>query len=200
MATVDWAAIENPNSARNKPEFENANVSFECEWIDDKDQPVKKDGSFEKKKRVIVLINYPGRDVTPLRWDHLNSRQKAEFQSRYDQWEKGEAITVKGFPLINWSVMPRMTCELFNRAGFQTVEQVAAIHGNENKELPTELKQWPKKAKIFIESAESTQAQVAALTERLEKAEHLLKQYEDKMEMMVRNAAVGSPVLNGASH
>jgi hypothetical protein len=93
-----------------------------------------------------------------------------------------------------------MTCELFQRGGFQTIEQVAAIHNNNNTELPTELKPWPKKAKIFLESADSTQAQVATLTERLEKAEHLLKQYEDKMEMMVRNSAVGSPVLSNGSH
>jgi predicted nuclease with TOPRIM domain len=91
---------------------------------------------------------------------------------------------------MNWSVMPRATYELFLRAGFQTVEQVAAIADHSNTELPTELRKWPKKAKIFLESADSTQAQVASLTERLEKAETLLKQYEDKLEMMVKQNAV----------
>lgn len=193
MASVDWAAIENPALGRNKPEFENANIAFECNWIDDKEKP-KKDGTYESKRQVIVLINYPGRDVTGIRWDHLNNRQKAELQSRYDQWEKGEPVTVKGTPLMNWSVMPRSTYELFIRAGFQTIEQVAAIEGNTNTELPTEIKRWPKKARIFLESADSSQAQVAALTEEVQKLRALNKQYEDKIEMMVKNAAVGSPL------
>lgn len=189
MGSVDWEAIENPNKNRNKPEFENANIKFEAEWIDDKDKP-KKDGTFEQKKRVIVLINYPGMDVTGIRWDHMSPRQRAELQSRYDQWEKGEEITVQGTPIVNWSVMPRATYELFIRAGFQTIEQIAAISGNVNTELPTELKRWPKKAKAFLDAAGSDQAQVAHLSEELADAKKYIKQLEDKLEMMVKQAAV----------
>lgn len=194
MGSVDWAAIENPNLARNKPEFENANIKFEAEWIDDRDKPTKKDGTFEQKKRVIVLISYPGGDETGIRWDHLAPRQRAELQSRYDQWEKGEVITVKGTPIVNWSVMPRATYDLFIRAGFQTIEQIAALEGHTNTELPTELKRWPKKAKQFLDASDSTQSQVAALTEEVEKLRGYSKALEDKLEMMVRNAAIGAPM------
>ena len=194
MGSVDWAAIENPNGSRNRPVFDNANVSFEGNWIDDREAPKKKDGSFEQKKQVIALISYPGKDTTAIRWDHMSPREKAELQSRYDQWEKGEVITVKGTPLVNWSVMPRSTYELFIRAGFQTIEQIAALNGHTNTQLPTELKVWPKKAKLFLEASESTQAQVAALTEEVEKLRTYSKALEDKLEMMVRNAAVGNPM------
>jgi len=193
MSSVLGVTIDNSPRA-NRPEFENANVTFEGVWVDDRDKP-KKDGTFEQKRQVIVLVNYPGqRDSTPMRWDHLPPRTKAEFQSRYDQWEKGETLTVKGYPLANWSVMPRATYELFIKNGFQVVEQIAALEGHANTELPTELKKWPKKAKIFLESAESTQAQFAALTEEVEKLRDICARQNDRIEMMVKNAAIGSPV------
>lgn len=195
MSSILGVTIDNrPNGS--KQEFENANVSFEGHWIDDRDKPTKKDGSYEQKKQVIVLLSYPGnKDVTALRWDHLSPRQKNELQSRYDQWEKGEVLTVKGSPLQQWSVLPRATYELFIRAGFQTIEQVAALDGHSNTELPTELKKWPKKAAIFLESAGSTQAQVAALTEQVEKLSALCASQADKIEMMVKNTAVGRAAL-----
>lgn len=195
MSSVLGVTIDNRPSG-SKPEFENANVSFEGHWIDDRDKPTKKDGSYEQKKQVIVLLSFPGsKDVTALRWDHLSPRQKNELQSRFDQWEKGEVLTVKGSPLQQWSVLPRATYELFLRAGFQTIEQVAALEGHANHELPTELKKWPKKAATFLESAGSTQAQVAALTEQVEKLSALCASQADKIEMMVKNAAVGAPVF-----
>jgi hypothetical protein len=193
MSSVLGVTIDNSPS-KNRPEFENANIQFEGEWIDDKTKP-KKDGTFEQLRKVIVLISYPGqRDSTPIRWDHLPPRTKAELQSRYDQWEKGEVLTVKGTPLVSWSVLPRSTYELFVRAGFQTVEQVAALEGHSNTELPTELKKWPKKAKLYIDSANSTQSQVAALTEEVEKLREICEKQNDRIEMMVKNAAIGAPV------
>ncbi len=120
--------------------------------------------------------------------------KKAELQSRYDQWENGEELTVTGSPLQNWSVLPRATYELFIRAGFQTIEQIAALDGHSNTELPTELRKWPKKAVTFLESAGSSQSQVAALTEQVEKLTALCASQADKLEMMIKNAAVGSPV------
>lgn len=193
MSSVLGVTIDN-SPRTNKPEFENANISFEGEWVDDRTRP-KKDGTFEKIRKVIVLVNYPGRrDSTPMRWDHLPPRTKAEFQSRYDQWEKGEVLTVKGFPLANWSVMPRATYELFVKNGFQVVEQIAALDGHSNTELPTELRKWPKKAKTFLDSADSTQAQVAALSEEVEKLREICAKQADRIEMMVKNAAVGAPI------
>lgn len=195
MSSVLGVTIDN-SPRGSKQEFENSNISFEGHWVDDRDKPLKKDGTYEQKRQVIVLISYPGsKDTTPLRWDHLSPRQKAELQSRYDQWEKGEVLTVKGSPLQNWSVLPRATYEVFLRAGFQTIEQVAALDGHSNTELPTELKKWPRKAKIFLESAESNQAQVAALTEQVEKLTALCASQADKLEMMIKNTAVGSPVF-----
>jgi len=94
-------------------------------------------------------------------------------------------------------VLPRAIYEILVKAGFQTVEQLADIVGNNNTELPTELKAWPKKAKQHLDAAGSTQAQVAALTERVEKAETYARHLEDKLEMMVRNAATGSPMDRG---
>lgn len=194
MTSVLGVTIDN-SPRGSKAEFENSNVSFEGVWIDDREKPVRKDGTFEQKRQVIVLISYPGsRDSTPMRWDHLSPRQKAELQSRYDQWEKGEVLTVKGSPLQNWSVLPRATYELFIKAGFQTIEQIAALDGHSNTELPTELKKWPKKAATFLEAAGSTQAQVAALSEQVEKLSALCASQASKMEMMIKNAAVGAPV------
>lgn len=195
MTSVLGVTIDNSPKG-SKLEFENSNISFEGHWIDDRDKPTKKDGTYEQKRQVIVLISYPGsRDSTALRWDHLSPRQKNELQSRYDQWEKGEVLTIKGSPLQNWSVLPRATYELFIKAGFQTIEQVAALEGHSNTELPTELRKWPKKAALFLESAGSTQAQVAALTEQVEKLTALCASQADKMEMMIKNAAVGAPVF-----
>lgn len=194
MSSVLGVTIDNTPQSRNKPEFENANVSFEALWVDDREKP-KKDGTYEQKRQVVVLISYPGnRDSTPMRWDHLSFRQKAELQSRFDQWEKGEVLTVKGFPLANWSVMPRATYELFIKNGFQVVEQIAALEGHNNHELPTELRKWPKKAKTFLDSADSTQAQVAALSEEVEKLREICAKQADRIEMMVKNAAVGAPI------
>jgi hypothetical protein len=195
MSSVLGVTIDNSPASKARPEFETANVAFESQWVDDRDKPKNKDGTYQQKKQVIVLISYPGnRDSTPMRWDHMSHRQKMELQSRYDQWEKGDDITVKGTPLVSWSVLPRATYELFIRAGFQTLEQVAAIADHNNTELPTELKKWPKKAKLFLDAAGSDQARVAALTEEVEALRALNRQYEDKIEMMVKNAAVGSPI------
>lgn len=185
MAVVDWAAIENPSSAKNKRQFENANLTFIYEWMDDHGKK-RPDGTYEKKQVEIVMVSYPGGEKTPVRVD---DRIRQEYKREYDLWKEGLPVPLSGTPLTDWTAIPRAVCEELERFGFHTVEQLASGADSATTKLGP-LKSWAKKAKEFMKAANSTQAQVAALTEQLERESEKSARYEEQIAQLMKRIEV----------
>jgi hypothetical protein len=181
MATVDWAAIENPRAATPKRMFEGSNRKFYYEWVADTSKP-KGDGTFEEKQVEMIMVEYPGADKTPVR---ITDQIREEYAAEYNAWKKGVEIPVTGTPLTKWSAMPRAVCEEMERFGFLTLEQLSSANDAAANKLGP-LKSWVKKAKEFEKAANSDQAKVAALTEQLERQMTINAKLEQDNERLIK--------------
>lgn len=89
------------------------------------------------------------------------------FREMFERWKRGEEIPVEGTPIKNWPVISPSMQAAIVKAGFRTVEELAAAGDAEIGSIGIGSLDVRQKARLFLEAANGP----GKLTARVEAAE-----------------------------
>lgn len=181
MATVDWEAVMNGRPTHRRS-LDGSNLRFYHDYIDDPEATAKANGIPKKKEIEMLEVHYPGGDKTPLRVDD-NIRQ--EYAAEYNAWKQNQEPPTSGTPLSEWSLMPRSVVEELRHFGIKTVEQLKDLPDEPKRRLGP-LGSWCKKAKEWDKASNSSQAQVTALQEQLDRQTKRADKLEEQVSQLIK--------------
>lgn len=142
----------------------------------------------EEAKRLIcdeiecVEVFPPGGERTVVKLEDVH---KLEYAAEYAAWKANQAQPESGTPLSEWTLLSKSTCEELKYLGIRTVEQLAEANDAAKQKMGP-LQSWCKKAKDWLESANTKQSEVTALKERLERAEKKAKKLEEQLTVLIQ--------------
>ena len=180
MAQIDWNTIINGQSQQKK-RFAGANVKFFNVYNENRDK------SFLAGRAIFneipsISIQYPGGDETVRK---IEPQDIVDYPEDYKAFISGNEPIVGGTPLAEWPLMNGSILRELQHIGFKTVEQLAETNDETKRRLgPTS--RFVKMAKDWLDAANSSQFQVTALKQQLERAQGRTEKLEEQVDLLMQ--------------
>jgi hypothetical protein len=180
MAQIDWNGLMNGQTQQRK-RFHGANIKFFNSYNENKEK------SFQAGRSIFdeipsISIQYPGGDETVRK---IEPQDIADYPDLYAAFKAGSEVVVSGTPLAEWTLMNGSTLRESQHLGFKTVEQLADAHDEIKRKLgPTG--RFVKMAKDWLDAANSSQFNVVALKQQLEREQKRTAKLEEQVELLLQ--------------
>ena len=161
--------------------FHGANVRFFNSYNENKEKSLQAGRSiFDEIPS--ISIQYPGGDETVRK---IEPQDVADYPELYAAYKAGSEAVVSGTPLAEWPLMNGSTLRELQHLGFRTVEQLAEAHDEIKRKLgPTG--RFIKMAKDWLDAANSSQFNVVALKQQLEREQKRTAKLEEQVELLLQ--------------
>jgi hypothetical protein len=180
MAQIDWNNLMNGQQQQRK-RFHGANVRFFNSYNENKEKSLQA-GRAIFDEIPSISIQYPGGDETVRK---IEPQDVADYPELYAAFKAGSEAVVSGTPLAEWTLMNGSTLRELQHLGFKTVEQLADAHDEVKRKLgPTG--RFVKMAKDWLEAANSSQFNVVALKQQLEREQKRTAKLEEQVELLLQ--------------
>lgn len=180
MAQIDWHNLMN-GQMQQKKRFHGANVRFFNSYNENKEKSLTA-GRAIFDEIPSISIQYPGGDETVRK---IEPQDVADYPELYAAFKAGSEAVVSGTPLAEWPLMNGSTLRELQHLGFKTVEQLADAHDEIKRKLgPTG--RFVKMAKDWLEAANSSQFNVVALKQQLEREQKRTAKLEEQVELLLQ--------------
>lgn len=180
MAQIDWHNLMN-GQMQQKKRFHGANVRFFNSYNENKEKSLAA-GRAIFDEIPSISIQYPGGDETVRK---IEPQDVADYPEQYAAFKAGSEAIVSGTPLAEWPLMNGSTLRELQHLGFKTVEQLADAHDEIKRKLgPTG--RFVKMAKDWLEAANSSQFNVVALKQQLEREQKRTAKLEEQVELLLQ--------------
>lgn len=180
MAQIDWHSLMNgqkdPSDA-----YRGANVKFFNAYSENKEKS-QKEGRPIFDEIPSISIQWPGMDETVRR---IEPRDIETWPQKYAAFMAGSEPVTSGTPLAEWTLCPGNVVRELQHLGFKTVEQLAEANDDVKRRLGTAA-QFVKKAKEWMQAADSTRNQVVSLKEQLEREKARTSKLAEQMELLLQ--------------
>ena len=180
MAQIDWNNLMNGGDTRKK-RYHGANVKFFNAYQENREKSLAA-GRAVFDEIPSVSIQYPGGDETVRR---IEPHDLVEYPELYAAFQSGNAPIESGTPLQEWAPLNGSALRELQHMGFKTVEQLAETSDDVKRRLGT-LSKFVKIAKDWIDAANSTQFQVTALKQQLEREQRRTEKLESQVELLMQ--------------
>ena len=178
MAQIDWHNLMN-GQMQQKKRFHGANVRFFNSYNENKEKSLTA-GRAIFDEIPSISIQYPGGDETVRK---IEPQDVADYPEQYAAFKAGSEAVVSGTPLAEWPLMNGSTLRELQHLGFKTVEQLADAHDEIKRKLgPTG--RFVKMAKDWLEAANSSQFNVVALKQQLEREQKRTEKLDAPVELL----------------
>jgi hypothetical protein len=179
MPQIDWNSLM--NNAAPKKRYAGANVKFFNSYNENKQKSLDA-GRPIYDEIVSISIQWPGGDETVRR---VEPQDIAEYPEKWAAFQAGNQPIESGTPLAEWPPLPGSTLRELQHLGFQTLEQLADANDEIKRRLgPTG--RFVTMAKDWLESSNSSQAQVTALKQQLEREQRRTAKLEEQVELLMQ--------------
>jgi hypothetical protein len=179
MPQIDWNSLM--NNAAPKKRYAGANVKFFNSYNENKQKSLDA-GRPIFDEIVSISIQWPGGDETVRR---VEPQDIAEYPEKWAAFQAGNQPIESGTPLAEWPPLPGSTLRELQHLGFQTLEQLADANDEIKRRLgPTG--RFVTMAKDWLESSNSSQAQVTALKQQLEREQRRTAKLEEQVELLMQ--------------
>lgn len=181
MAQIDWNNLMNGQMQQQRKRFHGANVRFFNSYNENKEKSLQAGRSiFDEIPS--ISIQYPGGDETVRK---IEPQDVADYPELYAAYKAGSEAVVSGTPLAEWPLMNGSTLRELQHLGFRTVEQLAEAHDEIKRKLgPTG--RFIKMAKDWLDAANSSQFNVVALKQQLEREQKRTAKLEEQVELLLQ--------------
>jgi hypothetical protein len=180
MAQIDWNTLMN-GQAQQRRRFHGANVRFFNSYNENKEKSLQA-GRAIFDEIPSISIQYPGGDETVRK---IEPQDVQDYPELYAAFKAGSEVVVSGTPLAEWPLMNGSTLRELQHLGFKTVEQLADAHDELKRKLgPTG--RFIKMAKDWLEAANSSQFNVVALKQQLEREQKRTAKLEEQVELLLQ--------------
>lgn len=182
MAQIDWSAIMNGGSEYEpKRRYKGANVQFFNAYNLNREKTAAA-GREVYDEIPSISIQFPGHDVTVRR---IEQQDILEYPDKYAAFKAGSEPVESGTPLSAWTLMNGAAMKELQYLGFKTVEQLAEASDEAKRKLGT-LGKFVKMAKDWLDAANSTQTQIVAMQQQLEREKERTKRLEHQLELLIQ--------------
>ena len=180
MAQIDWNNLMNGQQQQRR-RFHGANVKFFNSYNENKEK------SLEAGRAIFdeipsISIQYPGGDETVRK---IEPQDIQDYPELYAAFKAGSEVVVSGTPLAEWTLMNGSTLRELQHLGFKTVEQLADAHDELKRKLGPTGK-FVKMAKDWLDAANSSQFNVVALKQQLEREQKRTAKLEEQVELLLQ--------------
>lgn len=156
LVTFKYVPVEDRTASIASGKFTTKDIAFV-----DIVRPGSKDVfTAEAEKWLDKLAEDARQNRAPLQW-------ATGFRDMFEKWKRGEEIPVEGTPIKNWPAISPSMQNTVVKAGFRTVEELAAAGDAEIGSIGIGALDMRKKARTFLEAASGP----GKLTARVEAAE-----------------------------
>ena len=171
----------NGQMQQQRKRFHGANVRFFNSYNENKEKSLQAGRSiFDEIPS--ISIQYPGGDETVRK---IEPQDVADYPELYAAYKAGSEAVVSGTPLAEWPLMNGSTLRELQHLGFRTVEQLAEAHDEIKRKLgPTG--RFIKMAKDWLDAANSSQFNVVALKQQLEREQKRTAKLEEQVELLLQ--------------
>lgn len=181
MAQIDWQALMNGRDRHPSDAYRGANVRFFNAYQENREKS-QKEGRPIYDEIPSVSIQWPGMDETVRR---IEPQDIQNWPEKYAAFKSGSEAPQSGTPLSEWTLCPGTVVREFQHLGFKTVEQLAAANDEVKRKLGTAA-QFVKRAKEWLDAANSTPNQVVNLKEQLEREKKRTSKLEEQLELLLQ--------------
>jgi len=180
MAHIPWEQIMHGSQQNDKP-FKGANVKFFNAYQENrlKSQDAGRPIYDEIPS---ISIQYPGMDETVRR---IEPRDIEAYPELYKAFRSGSEPVQDGTPLQEWTLLPGTAMRELQYLGFKTVEQLAEANDDVKRRMGP-LVQFVKRAKDWIEAANTPQNEIVAMRESLEKERARTFKLEEQLAILMQ--------------
>jgi hypothetical protein len=180
MAQIDWNNLMNGQMQQRK-RFHGANVRFFNSYNENKEKSLQA-GRAIFDEIPSISIQYPGGDETVRK---IEPQDVADYPELYAAFKAGSEAVISGTPLAEWPLMNGSILRELQHLGFKTVEQLADAHDEVKRKLgPTG--RFIKMAKDWLDAANSSQFNVVALKQQLEREQKRTAKLEEQVELLLQ--------------
>jgi len=180
MAQIDWNNLMNGQQQQRR-RFHGANVKFFNSYNENKEKSLQA-GRAIFDEIPSISIQYPGGDETVRR---IEPQDIQDYPEDYAAFKAGSEVVVSGTPLAEWTLMNGSTLRELQHLGFKTVEQLADAHDELKRRLGPTGK-FVKMAKDWLDAANSSQFNVVALKQQLEREQKRTAKLEEQVELLLQ--------------
>lgn len=181
MAQIDWNNLMNGQMQQQRKRFHGANVRFFNSYNENKEKSLQA-GRAIFDEIPSISIQYPGGDETVRK---IEPHDVADYPELYAAFKAGSEPVISGTPLAEWPIMNGSTLRELQHLGFKTVEQLADAHDEIKRKLgPTG--RFVKMAKDWLDAANSSQFNVVALKQQLEREQRRTAKLEEQVELLLQ--------------
>jgi len=180
MAQIDWNSIIS-GTAPQKKRYAGANVRFFNAYNENEEKSLQA-GRPIFDEIPSISIQFPGGDETVRR---IEAQDMQEYAELYARFKAGSEPVTEGTPLAEWPMMTGSGMRELQYLGFRTVEQLANASDEAKRKLGT-LSRFAKLAKEWLDSANSSQNEVAKLKTLLEREQDRTAKLEHKLELLLQ--------------
>lgn len=147
-----------------KRRFEGANIRFFTETILDQKATDAANGIPKYKEVDRLEVHFPGGDKTVR---EIEPQDKTDYPLQYNAFKEAKEPPIEGTSLMEWAPLPRSGAMELAYFGIRSVEQLSSLPSDLERKIGP-LAKWCKPAREWLESANSSQAVVAALRAEVE--------------------------------
>lgn len=171
----------NGQMQQQRKRFHGANVRFFNSYNENKEKSLQA-GRAIFDEIPSISIQYPGGDETVRK---IEPHDVADYPELYAAFKAGSEPVISGTPLAEWPIMNGSTLRELQHLGFKTVEQLADAHDEIKRKLgPTG--RFVKMAKDWLDAANSSQFNVVALKQQLEREQRRTAKLEEQVELLLQ--------------
>lgn len=169
------------NGAAPKKRYSGANVKFFNAYNENKEKSLAA-GRAVFDEIPSISIQWPGGDETVRK---IEPQDIAEYPEQYAAFKAGSEPITSGTPLSEWPLMNGSTLRELQHIGFKTVEQLSQANDELKRKLgPTG--RFIKMAKDWLDAANSSQFEVVALKQQLEREQKRTAKLEEQVELLIQ--------------
>jgi hypothetical protein len=161
---------------RAKSPYGNAHVEFQLVHEIDPEATAKANGQPKYREKEILMV-HSGREKTPV---EVTDYHRSLYAEKYAAFKGGLEQPIEGTPLSEWAMIPRTAVLELAHFNVKTVEQLAGLSGDLKKKIGP-LSSYCKSAKVWLESASSTQSEVTQLRAEIERESKARQSLEEQV-------------------
>lgn len=180
MAQIDWNALMNGDSQKKK-RYAGANVKFFNAYNENREKSAS-EGRPIFDEIPSISIQWPGMDETVRR---IEPQDIQEYPEKYAAFMAGNDPVESGTPLSEWPPITGSVVRELQYLGFKTVEQLAEANDEVRRKIGTAAR-FIKLAKDWLQSANSSQAEVVKLKQLLEREQTRTAKLEEQVELLIQ--------------
>lgn len=130
----------------------------------------------------ILEVKRPGGDVTPVRVEEWH---KKEYPEQWAAFQANQEQPLDGTPLEQWPMITIEVCEQLKHFGIRTIEVLAELNDDLKRKIGP-LSVWQKKAKEWLNAANSKQSEVTTLKAQVEKLTKQIAKYQADNDLLIQ--------------